>query len=88
MKTRPWRYLVEFHHHNTTDCPQSPPKLGRGLIKIWGTGNLPLCAACEKLNNSLHPQLNQLAEAMRRDADESGADVSKFADVDEEHDPD
>lgn len=88
MKIRPWRYLVEFHHHNNMDCPQSPPKLGRGLIKVWGTGDLPLCAACAKLDHSLHPQLNQLGQAMRREAEETGADLPTFADVDDEHDPD
>lgn len=55
MKTRVWRYLVEFHHHNNTDCRQPPPKPGRGLIKVWGTGDLPLCSECERLNRLQSP---------------------------------
>lgn len=71
MKTRAWRYLVEFHHHNNTDCPQPPPKPGRGLIKVWGTGDLPLCTECEKLNRLQDPvEKPAFAEADdRRDPD-------------------
>ena len=72
MKTRAWRYLVEFHHHNNTDCPQPPPKAGRGLIKVWGTGDLTLCTECEKLNREQNqqPETPALADAEdRRDPD-------------------
>jgi len=72
MKTRPWRYLVEFHHHNNSDCLQPPPKRGRGLIKMWGTGDLPLCPECGKLNRSddLRTDAPALVEVDdRRDSD-------------------
>ena len=72
MKTRAWRYLVEFQHHNNTDCSQPPPKLGRGLIKMWGTGDLPLCAECERLNRlqDPHPEAPAFAHVDdRRDSD-------------------
>jgi hypothetical protein len=80
MKTRPWRYLVEFHHHNNTDCPQPAPKPGRGLIKVWGTGDLPLCAECERLNRLQNPE--------GQETDDPGAEARAFADVDQRRDPD
>ena len=59
MKTRPWRYLVEFHHHNNSACTQPPPKPGRGLIKMWGAAGLPLCPECEKLNRLDDPHADE-----------------------------
>jgi hypothetical protein len=80
MKTRPWRYLVEFHHHNNTECPQPPPKTGRGLIKVWGTGDLPLCAECENLTRAQNPG----------DPKTEGSDAESpaFADADRQRDLD
>lgn len=69
MKTRPWRYLVEFHHHNNAGCSQPPPKIGRGLIKVWGTGDLPLCAECERLNRAEDPPADAPALVEVADAD-------------------
>ena len=80
MKTRAWRYLVEFHHHNNTDCPQPPPKIGRGLIKVWGTGDLPLCAECEKLNRLQNPD--------GTDTQDSSAKAPALAEADDPRDPD
>ena len=88
MKTRPWRYIVEFQHHNNTDCPQPPPKSGRGLIKVWGTGDLPLCAECEKLDRSLDPQLEKLAQAVSPETEDPRAEEPTFAEADERRDPD
>jgi len=64
MKTRPWHYLVEFHHHDNTDCTQPRPNPGRGMMKLWGTGDKPRCEECEKLDRPLRPQprLRNLAE--------------------------
>ncbi len=80
MKTRAWRYLVEFHHHNNSDCPQPPPKIGRGLIKVWGTGDLPLCAECERLNR-LQDHAGPETENLR-------SETPAFAEADDQHDPD
>jgi hypothetical protein len=80
MKTRAWRYLVEFHHHNNTDCPQPPPKIGRGLIKVWGTGDLPLCAECEKLNRLQNPDSSENQDPSAKE--------SALADADSRHDTD
>ncbi len=80
MKTRAWRYLVEFHHHNNTDCPQPPPKIGRGLIKVWGTGDLPLCAECERLNRLQNPDT--------KENENPRAETSAFVEADDHRDPD
>jgi hypothetical protein len=80
MKTRPWRYLVEFHHHNNTGCPQPPPKTGRGLIKVWGSGDLPLCAECEKLDRLQNPGDPEV--------EGSHTEAPAFADADHQRDPD
>ena len=65
MKTRPWRYLVEFHHHDNTDGPQPPPMRGRGLIKVWGSRRFAPLPECERLDRALNPQMEQLAQALR-----------------------
>ena len=88
MKTRPWRYIVEFHHHNNTDCPLPPPKTGRGLIKVWGTGDLPLCTECEKLSRPQETELEQLAEAMRLEAETPLEETPALPDADDRRDPD
>ena len=88
MKTRPWRYLVEFHHHNNTDCPQPPPKPGRGMIKMWGTGDLPLCPECEKLSRSSNTQLEQLGQAVRSETDTPRVEAPTSVEVDDKRDPD
>jgi len=80
MKTRAWRYLVEFHHHNNTDCPQPPPKVGRGLIKVWGTGDLPLCTECEKLNRLQNPDGPKTQDPQ--------AEAPALAEGDDRRDPD
>ena len=55
MKTRPWYYLVELHYHDNTACTQPQPKPGRKLMKMWGTGGLPRCEECQKLDNQSQP---------------------------------
>jgi hypothetical protein len=88
MKTRPWRYLVEFHHHNNTDCPQPAPKPGRGMIKMWGTGDLPLCPECARLDRSLNPQLEQLAQVVNEETEGPRTEAPTSAEVDDKRDPD
>ena len=61
MKIRPWHYLVEFHHHDNTECTRPRPNPGRGMIKLWGTGDKPRCEECEKLDNAQDSQLEKLA---------------------------
>jgi hypothetical protein len=61
MKTRPWHYLVEFHYHDNTECTQPRPKPGRGLMKLWGTGDKPRCEECEKLDSALKADSAQTA---------------------------
>jgi len=80
MKTRAWRYIVEFHHHNNTDCPQPPPKRGRGLIKVWGSGDLPLCTECERLNRLQNPGGSE--------TDDSQTEAPALAEADDRRDPD
>jgi hypothetical protein len=85
MKTRAWRYLVEFHRHDNTDCPRPVPKPGRGLIKVWGTGDLPLCTECERLSRSQN--LEQSAQALRPESDPN-PEVPALGEVDDRRDPD
>ena len=49
MKTRPWGYAVEFHYHDNTECPLPRPNPGRGVMKLWGAGDLRQCPECAKL---------------------------------------
>jgi hypothetical protein len=55
MKTRPWYYLVELHYHDNTDCKRRRPNPSRKLMKMWGTGGLPRCEECQKLDAEPEP---------------------------------
>ena len=55
-------------------------------MKLWGTGNLPLCAECEKLDRALNPQLGRLARAVDQEHENLPAAASVA--LDRERDPD
>jgi len=88
MKTRPWHYLVEFHHHDNTECTQPRPKPGRGLMKLWGSGDLPLCAECEKLDRAQNSQLQQLGRVVDQENENLPAAVPASTVLERERDPD
>ena len=68
MKTRPWRYLVEFHYHDQDECAHPRPKPGRGLMKMWGTGGLPQCPECARLSGEFSSGLGQLGRAVEQES--------------------
>ena len=61
---------------------------GRGLIKEWGTEDLPLSPECERLDRALNPQLEQLVQAARQKNGGQRAEASAFAEAYDQRDPD
>ena len=55
---------------------------------MWGTGDLPICPECERLNRSLNPQLEQLAQAVNKETEDPGAEAPTSAEVDDQRNSD
>jgi hypothetical protein len=64
MKTRPWYYLIEMHYHDNTKCTRLPVS-ARRLVSIRGTGELPLCEECARIDGEIGSQLGTLSRSLR-----------------------
>lgn len=49
MKTDPWHSVKESHHHDNTRCGPGSEIPDHNRVK--GTGGLPLCKDCKKLDD-------------------------------------
>jgi len=49
--TTPWYAVMDFIHHNNTEC--IPGNSIKHLTLGLGTGGKPLCPSCARLNSSI-----------------------------------